>query len=76
MPAENANNASKILHEARAYLRVSLPAGWQNYFSARRTGKYFGLTIRCPHCEQTAPDRVGPHQRWRWLAVHVSSQHK
>lgn len=69
------NNSSKITREAMLYLRMSLPAGWQSYFSVRRTGKYWGLRIECPVCGETAPHEINPWNKWRWLTVHITESH-
>src|SRR5207248_3069740 len=60
---------SKPIATALAYLRPMLPANWQTYFTARRAGRYRGLSVVCPVCkalpDETCDDGL---RRWRWLA--------
>lgn len=72
---EESRRKSKPSQTALKSLRPSLPGGWELYFSARKAGSHWGLTIQCPHCLSRPPKDVRPWQRWRWLAVHVA-EHK
>lgn len=66
----------KPTRQAQTYLHELLPGGWQTFFSERRTGKYYGLTIKCPFCKALPPASVGYGARkWRWLSVHISLKH-
>ena len=53
-----------------------LPANWQTYFTARRAGKYWGLSVVCPVCK-ALPDEACDYglRRWRWLAAHMADKH-
>ena len=84
MPTTNVGNSRSALHSAVAkrsvtllvpraavtYLRMSLPAGWESYWRARKCGRYWGITIMCPRCEMKPPKEIKPWNRWRWLAAH------
>src|SRR5262245_58348986 len=68
---------SKPMREALTYLAPLLPSGWDNYFSSRRAGRYWGLTVQCPVCDEHAPPELNyGNRKWRWLAVHMSCEHK
>jgi len=64
-----------IYAASAGYLSPLLPIGWQAYFTVRRAGRYWGLSITCPNCSATPPAKLLGAQRWRWLAVHVA-EHK
>jgi len=65
------------MRAALEYLQPLLPTGWDNYFSARRVGKYWGITVQCPVCDEHAPAELHwTHRKWRWLAVHIRCEHK
>ena len=66
---------SKPLPSAWEYLRPNLPTGWGHFFHPRRSGRYWGLAIICPLCEQRPGSEITPWNRWRWLAVHIASKH-
>jgi hypothetical protein len=62
--------------EGLTYLAPMLPLGWQNFFSLRRAGRYWGLSIVCPQCGASPPAEVDyGSRRWRWLTVHMAKQH-
>lgn len=64
------------LPEATIYLGPLLPAHWQQYFTARRAGKYWGLSIICPVCHEKPPETCDYGlRRWRWLSVHMADKH-
>ena len=75
-PLGTSRRGSRSMQQALAYLRPSLPTGWHDYFSPRRAGRYWGLSIVCPRCEEKPPVGVeSSAQRWRWLSVHLA-QHR
>lgn len=73
-PLVASQNGSGFMRTASKYLRVSLPDGWEKYYSARRAGKYYGLSINCPVCGEPPPRELELKgaQRWRWLSVHLT----
>jgi hypothetical protein len=59
------------------YLDSLLPPDWQTYFVARAAGKYWGLSIVCPVCNERPPHSVKyGSQRWRWLSCHMAAVHQ
>ena len=46
---------SRNLRSALAYLRPSLPVGWQNYFQPRHAGRNWGLSIALPGVQPETP---------------------
>lgn len=68
--------ASKDTLKGLAYLQPFLPLGWQSFFSIRRAGRYWGLSIVCPQCGAAPPSEIDyGNRRWRWLTVHLAKQH-
>jgi len=69
-------HGSKPIAMALAYLSPMLPGNWQTYFTARRAGKYWGLSVVCPVCK-ALPDPACDYglRRWRWLAAHMADKH-
>lgn len=63
---------SKDMQQVRAYLRPFLPPGWRSFFSPRHAGRWWGLVIECPVCEERPPMELSGYQRWRWLTVHIA----
>jgi hypothetical protein len=66
----------KNTREPQVYLGPLLPQGWQDYFTARRAGAYWGLSIVCGVCHATPPSELKGTRRWRWLAVHNVTEHE
>ena len=67
---------SKPTPRAQEYLHALLPSGWELFFNARRAGRYWGLSIACPVCDDRIPDECNYGLRkWRWLAVHMQTMH-
>jgi len=76
-PSAMSKHGSKSTRTAWDFLRPLLPTGWATYFDARRAGRYWGLSMRCPLCGERPPAELHyGHRKWRWLTVHVSSHHK
>ena len=74
MPLDTSKHGSKYTQKAMAYLQPLLPTGWERYFSARRAGKWWGLSVKCPVCGDLAPPELHYSSRkWRWLSVHLAS---
>jgi hypothetical protein len=68
---------SKAMPRAQEYLHALLPGGWETYFVASHAGRFWGLRVRCPLCDEKIPDECNyGSRRWRWLAVHLSVAHK
>src|ERR1041385_8653608 len=65
----------KPTRAALDYLGPFLPHNWQNYFTVRRAGKVWGLSIACPRCHKHPPGVVKPWNRWRWLTAHIAEEH-
>jgi len=59
------------------YLGPMLPAGFAGMFQVRRAGRYWGLVVECPICQEK-PVRECDYglRRWRWLSVHLAVTHK
>lgn len=69
-------HSSTITAVGMKYLQPLLPPGWQSIFRARRAGKFWGLMIECPHCEERPPKEIRyGSQRWRWLSTHLAVSH-
>jgi hypothetical protein len=68
--------SSSITPVATSFLSPLLPRGWQAFFNARRVGKYWGLSIVCPFCEEAPPAKLLGARRWRWLSVHIAKHNK
>ena len=75
-PPGTALLGSKFMHTASKFLGPYLPSGWANYFKPVKTGKYYGLRIACPICSATPGDLEYGSRRWRWLSVHLATEHK
>lgn len=58
------------------YLRHLLPGGFDRYFTVRKAGAYWGLSIRCPICDEVPPQELKGNRRWRWLAAHQATEHQ
>jgi hypothetical protein len=66
-------NLSKELLRKRDVLKRSLPSVCAHFFTIRRAGKGWGLSIECPHCGDRPPEFVPTWGRWRWLSVHITT---
>src|SRR5579871_6144703 len=70
---------SRDLQEALTYLRSTLPAGFQNFWTPRRYGRAWGIPIFCDICgpEDGRPPEYckTTAQRQRWLRVHIRKEH-
>lgn len=69
------NNTNGIPRVGMRYLSQFLPSGWDNYFTPRRAGAYYGLNIVCPVCHEKPPQELKGNRRWRWLATHQAVSH-
>lgn len=72
-PSATAGRGSTPTRTAQALLDRLLPDGWESYFTMRRAGKWWGLSIQCPTCEVRPPKELLGAQRWRWLAAHMAA---
>lgn len=67
---------SEIPKVGMRYLNHFLPSGWERLFTARKAGKYYGLTVQCPVCSEKPPRELKyGGRKWRWLAAHISKEH-
>lgn len=73
--SDGAKRSSSSTLRAQLYLGKMLPVGFLSFFETRRAGRYYGLRIKCPHCELTPPRELLGSQRWRYLAVHIAKVH-
>jgi hypothetical protein len=58
------------------YLAPRLPQGWHSFFTSRHAGKYYGLSIKCPDCDVVPPKELNGYSKWRWLTVHIKTDHE
>jgi hypothetical protein len=73
--SDGANNSSRITPKAVKSLAMSLPVGWQRFYTPRRAGKGWGFPIRCRLCGETAPPEVNKWNKWRWTYFHRDLAH-
>lgn len=73
-PSDARKDGSKRTPTAADFLEALLPSGWASYFNTRPAGRYIGLSIVCPICDETPPPTLIYNSRkWRWMTVHMAS---
>jgi hypothetical protein len=60
----------------QAWLATMLPTNYDALFTVTTAGRYAGLVIACPTCDEKPPAKLKYGSRkWRWLAVHIETAH-
>ena len=75
LPSVGSKDFARAWRRSSTYLQGVLPANCQDLYTPRKYGRYIGIPIVCPHCEDRPPKHITPHSRWRWLSFHIATRH-